>query len=194
MSVSRLSTPGAGNYTICTSATRPSSPVEGAAIYETDTDRYLIYTTSTTGWVQPWNMPWGIVFQSAGGDVTSSSTTVLAFTNSGTFTAVANRNYKTTLVAGYICSVLGDIFAADVREGGIAGAATYMPANRMTCPIATGQQPLTLVSSLWTVTAGVKTPIACSVRISGTGTIRWQFGAVNTILLIEDVGPANAPA
>jgi hypothetical protein len=34
-----------------TSGARPSSPTEGMTIYETDTDRLLIYTTATTGWV-----------------------------------------------------------------------------------------------------------------------------------------------
>jgi hypothetical protein len=35
---------------VCTSATRPSSPVEGLQIYETDTDKVYIY--SGTAWVQ----------------------------------------------------------------------------------------------------------------------------------------------
>ena len=30
---------------VCTSTTRPSSPYEGQLIYETDTDRILVYTT-----------------------------------------------------------------------------------------------------------------------------------------------------
>ncbi len=31
------------NYTICTSSTRPASPLVGRMIYETDTKNYLIY-------------------------------------------------------------------------------------------------------------------------------------------------------
>jgi hypothetical protein len=33
---------------VCTSGTRPSSPVEGMTIYETDTDRHMVYSGS--GW------------------------------------------------------------------------------------------------------------------------------------------------
>lgn len=36
---------------VCTAATRPSSPVEGMTIYETDTNRSLVYDGSN--WVQP---------------------------------------------------------------------------------------------------------------------------------------------
>lgn len=39
---------GFGSTIICTSSTRPSSPFEGMEIYETDTDKVLIY--SGTGW------------------------------------------------------------------------------------------------------------------------------------------------
>lgn len=35
---------------VCTAATRPSSPVEGMVIYETDTDRFLAY--SGTAWIR----------------------------------------------------------------------------------------------------------------------------------------------
>lgn len=43
---SRLIQPG-----VCTSTTRPASPFEGQAIFETDTDRMLIWNGST--WVMP---------------------------------------------------------------------------------------------------------------------------------------------
>jgi hypothetical protein len=43
----------------CTSSTRPASPSPGDMIWETDTHKFLIYQTTTTGWTPPWNMAWG---------------------------------------------------------------------------------------------------------------------------------------
>ena len=43
---SRLAQPG-----VCTSSTRPASPYEGQVIYETDTDRVLVYNNAA--WVDP---------------------------------------------------------------------------------------------------------------------------------------------
>lgn len=41
---------------VCTSSTRPSSPNEGMSIYETDTDRFLIY--SGTSWTMFLSVGW----------------------------------------------------------------------------------------------------------------------------------------
>lgn len=50
---------------ICTSGTRPSSPSEGWAIYETDTFKHLIYYNppgaAGLDWYPPWNVAWGQV-------------------------------------------------------------------------------------------------------------------------------------
>ena len=49
MTVDRTGTMQPGNYTICTSATRPSGPYTGQMIYETDTKNFFIYDGGT--WV-----------------------------------------------------------------------------------------------------------------------------------------------
>lgn len=41
----------------CTSSTRPTSPVEGQPIYETDTDKVLIYSGSE--WIEIASLGWG---------------------------------------------------------------------------------------------------------------------------------------
>ena len=51
---SSLSKPG-----VCTSSTRPATPYEGQMIYETDTDKVLVWNGSA--WYANWNLPWGIV-------------------------------------------------------------------------------------------------------------------------------------
>ena len=44
---------------VCTSATRPASPYEGQMIYETDTDKVLVW--NGTGWYPNWNTAWGLI-------------------------------------------------------------------------------------------------------------------------------------
>lgn len=53
-------TPGAADFVICTSSTRPT-PRAGLTIFETDTFKTLQYTTFGTGWRPPWALPWGRV-------------------------------------------------------------------------------------------------------------------------------------
>lgn len=195
MTVSRLVRGvGVAGYTICTSSTRPLSPPVGAKIYETDTARELIYSGATVGWTLPWSMPWGIITQVGGGDVTTTGATVLAITSGATFTALANRYYKTTLTADTLGSVLGDIFALDAREGSIAGATTHLPSIRITIDLATGQEAFCAVSSAYTLSAGSHTAVGCASRVAGSGTLRLSYGVFTTVLMIEDVGPAGLPS
>lgn len=49
MSLNSLGLPGTPSYVICTSSTRPASPVEGQLIYETDTNLLYVYTGSAWG-------------------------------------------------------------------------------------------------------------------------------------------------
>lgn len=47
MSVDRSGTIQPGNYVICTSGTRPTTPYTGQLIYETDTQVFYIYDGTT---------------------------------------------------------------------------------------------------------------------------------------------------
>lgn len=46
---------------ICTSSTRPTSPLVGHRIYETDTGNTLLYYGATSQWMKEWDKPWGRV-------------------------------------------------------------------------------------------------------------------------------------
>jgi hypothetical protein len=78
---------------VCTSSTRPASPFEGQMIYETDTDRVLVWNGSA--WYPNWNTAWGFVAQ-------ATLATSLNYNNgtydvlSLTFSTVANRRYRYT--------------------------------------------------------------------------------------------------
>ena len=43
---------------VCTSTTRPASPYEGQVVYETDTDKVLVWNGAA--WYPNWNLPWGM--------------------------------------------------------------------------------------------------------------------------------------
>ena len=90
---SRLIQPGV----VANTAARPTSPFEGQAIYQADTDEVLYY--NGTSWSRPWNMPWGQVgyaTRSAGGYSFNAAAAADLTGMSITFTAVANRLYKFT--------------------------------------------------------------------------------------------------
>lgn len=85
---------------VCTSSTRPGSPLVGARIYETDTGKNLKYYSVSTGWApEDWAASWGLIGYS---ESTTSHPSVTAEQNiagmSVTWNAVAHRNYKTTMV------------------------------------------------------------------------------------------------
>lgn len=81
---------------VCTSTTRPASPYEGQMIYETDTDKVLVWNGSA--WYANWNAPWGFI-----DSVTSSSTQTLTGSMadvtslSKSMSLVQNRRYKMTM-------------------------------------------------------------------------------------------------
>lgn len=78
---------------VCTSSTRPASPFEGQVIYETDTDKVLVYDGSA--WYAPENTAWG---QMATAQSTSAQTGISTETDltslTVTFTAVTGRMYQ----------------------------------------------------------------------------------------------------
>ena len=101
---SSLSKPG-----ICTSSTRPATPYEGQMIYETDTDKVLVY--NGTAWVipnSPAQNPQGLELVTtatcssggtASGGVVTIGTTVSSVTVSSAFSATYD-NYKIIVNGG----------------------------------------------------------------------------------------------
>ena len=173
----------------CTSGTRPSSPPEGMVIYETDTDKVMQYTTATTGWVPPWNLPWGYVTSASITANSSTFTTVADVTGlSVSPTVVANRRLKITFYGLVDSTVTTDSIASYITDGsnnqlsqgyytGIGGGAMHH------------------VVAYVTTTAGTPTYKVRGARITGTG--NGKIGASSTIpatITVEDIGPATAPA
>jgi hypothetical protein len=189
---------------VCTSSTRPSTggaPLEGMVIYETDTDKLLIYTTATTLWQPPWNMPWGSVAR-----VTSSTLSQTGITTETdvtgmtvTWTAVANRIYKTTfqVEVGANSVATNDVGSLILTDGSNNHKQRVLSTG-------TGQTTYSSVGGWCTGTlyetglsSGSTTRKLRLARNAGTTATFSTFSNgtdAMAILLVEDVGPSAAPA
>jgi len=175
---------------------------EGMAVYDKNADALKVYTTTTTGWQAPWNMAWGVVPATSGGTsgyghcrVTSTQGTFTGATDvtnaSVTFTAVANRLYKVTAHVDITSSVTGDGAQVQVLVDGTAYATDIVAVNIA----GTGGDRFIKIITSFTIAAGSHTVKLQAQRVTGTGNLTIQ-GATGspTILIVEDIGPAGAPA
>jgi hypothetical protein len=177
---------------VCTSATRPASPPQGMTIYETDTNKLLAYTTATTGWVPPWNLPWGVQYATTVASSTSLSTnseTDIAGLTAITWTAVANRRYRTTVTvpvyqqttATSVTTALKITDTSNVVKG---------QANWGSLPI--GDFNFTAVAYETGLASGSVTRKARMITTAGTGNV--AGASVPLIAIVEDLGPTTNPA
>lgn len=87
---------------VVTSSNRPANPFDGMMIYETDTDKVLVY--DGTNWYQPSNIAWGVMGRAQKTSDTSITTTTTDVSGlSITWTAVSSRLYKISFTC--ICAV-----------------------------------------------------------------------------------------
>lgn len=181
---SSLSKPG-----VCTSTTRPATPYEGQMIYETDTDKVLVYNGSA--WYANWNTAWGLVSVT---NTTSSSGAVSTETlrvTSPSFTAVANRYYRITYVEPVLQYYAGTVnqIVLKIRITNSAGAIQqFVEVRNLNTPTG-GNNPAT-VSIVKTLSAGA-TVFVGTLHPTGGGT-GGGYSAADAIcqLIIEDIGPA----
>jgi hypothetical protein len=173
---------------VCTSTTRPTSPPEGMTIYETDTDKVLVYTTATTGWQPPWNMPWGWVASATSSTATTSISSSYSDLSSltVTWTAVANRRYKVT---GY-----SDISstAASIARLAITDSSNGIKAQAQQA-LAANDVAAQTVFELFTGTSGSTTRKLRGLVTAGTGATQSNVYGPHMIL-VEDLGPTGSPA
>lgn len=176
---------------VCTSTTRPSSPPEGMTIYETDTDKLLTYTTATTGWQPPWNMPWGVMGQAVvSAEQTVASGGVDLTGASVTYTAVAGRRVRIsakalmssgTSAAGWSLRVYkdGSLYDTVGFSNDVVAAASYGCVGATIDTPAAGSRTYKL-NAFFSVNTDNK------VALSGQN--------FSTIIIVEDIGPSGAPA
>ena len=166
---------------VCTSSTRPASPFEGQQIYETDTDKVLVW--NGTAWYANWNLPWGLVARSTLGTSVSTSTTRADVGISVTFTAVANRYYKYTYFA----------YAADATAASTLNVFVTDAANtvKYVANIYVINTKYNLVNVVYTTTeaAGSTTRKIRAEMSNNAGSIFADPSIALMQLLVEDIGP-----
>lgn len=175
---------------VCTSSTRPASPFEGQMIYETDTDKVLVY--NGTAWKQvPTAATAGTVLQVVQGSTatvtstttstyidsnltatitpSSSSSLVLVFVSQRTYASAANVGIKLKLLRG--STQLTEALEVNFNSAG-SGSSLFNPIYQ--------DSPATTSATTY------KTQFALG---SGTGTVYTQpSGNLGTITLMEIAG------
>lgn len=175
-----------------TSGTRPTAAAQGGAlllgmfIYETDTYKLLQYTTTTTLWVPPWNLPWGYIGQVQ----LSADLGAIAATNdltglTVTWTTVQNRRYRTHLDVQ-----ANDGASADIGVAITDGSNTVLKTERHgTSGGGVSHQALTYLE-----TAASSASATRKARVvAGTITVLGASGYASSIH-VEDIGNGGAPA
>jgi len=185
----------AGFTGVTVGTTAPTSPVEGEVWYDTTNDALKAYTTATTGWVAPWNLPWGVIAYGSyaivqSGITGATETDLTSLTASLPATWPANRRIRITVslpnVAG---NTAYDSFGLRIKES----TTTLQQCNYSIASSVLYVNPS--VEWIFSPTAGAHTYKAAVIRVAGTGTT--DNGAATgsaALFTIEDVGPSGAPA
>ena len=175
-----------------TSGTRPTAAAQGGAlllgmaIFETDTYKLLQYTTATTLWVPPWNLPWGYIGQvQLAADTGSIAATADVTGLTVTWTTVQNRRYRTVLdVQG------NDGASSDIGYAITDGSNTVLKTERHT----TGASGVSHQVLMYLETAASSASATRKARVvAGTITTLGASGYASSIL-VEDLGNGGAPA
>jgi hypothetical protein len=168
---------------VCTSTTRPTAPYEGQTIYETDTDKVLVWNGSA--WYPNWNLPWGIVDEVSTATTHYSTTTIADISGlSINFTAVANRYYEYKFhCANALSTTTGAVrVRLDFDLDGVAIGRDYSSSVQ-------GGYPLNF-SGLILTSAGSKTLKVRSLVDVGSSATLYADTTSLMRLYIKDIGPA----
>jgi hypothetical protein len=186
---------GISNYTpssrisqsgVCTSSTRPASPFEGQVIYETDTDRVLVW--NGTAWYPNWNLPWGVVAYNSRSTSDATITSEEVQITGSSFTAVAGRLYKISYFEpGIFPASGGGYVGAKVRLGSISGTVLNEGYEQAEVSGTTNR----FFNLLWvgTLSAGVTNIVGTLLFVGGTGHSA-RSATTLAFLVVEDIGPA----
>lgn len=171
---------------VCTSSTRPAVPFEGQMIYETDTDKVLVYNGSA--WYPNWNTAWGVVgaVQSVAGNITINTGALQNVTGASlTWTAVAGRTYKFTANASALknTSTSWTLLCVTNSSSAQVGLGVYASAT------AGEYANLSFSGYLTGIAAGSQTYKLMSTTGAATATLI-RSGSDYLSFFIEDIGPA----
>ncbi|MEU4589990.1 hypothetical protein [Micromonospora aurantiaca (nom. illeg.)] len=180
---------------VCTSGTRPSSPVEGMTIYETDTDVLRVHNGSN--WITVLHVGPGKTGTYRVGENTPRVadsgvfTTVEAAIDSVTVPLVSGRTYRVRWNVAWAGTVAGDTVFTRIREddGSTPPTGTQLQIIR-TEIVTTGgtgtRWPATIEADYTAAATGNKTFVGTGIRASGAGNINAHAGANFPITMTVD--------
>ena len=176
---------------VCDStADYPASPVEGMTVYDKGADALKTYTTATTGFQPPWNMPWGVLSAvSTTTATTSIGSSLTLLTNLAiTLTPTANRRLRVSWLANMATAdTAARAKAVSLTDGsGTQLQGWYMSVDANLNYTGQGVHYMTSTGSsmTWQVRASISAN-TCATNFSSTAP---------GILIVEDIGPNGAPA
>lgn len=174
------------------SSSRPTG-YEGRAVYDTDTDALMVYASVGTGWRPPWNLPWGYLGHAAitanqnsvgpgGVDVTGLAVTV---------TVPANRRLRVTakakLFTGTLAAATGLLLFRDTVQFDTADTSNDSSTAGATYGV-------DLVTFDHAPSAGAHTYKLQAFFSGNSDNIVIAQSNDPAFIVVEDIGPAGAPA
>jgi len=171
---SSLSKPG-----VCTSTTRPATPYEGQMIYETDTDKVLVWNGSA--WYANWNLPWGILDKIKVTTNTTISGTTTTTITSLTVVGISGRLYKVSSSFYFLLGGTG-YGVCQILQGGVQ-------AQEATFDRSSGQFAYATPFTYTTFTGSTTFSTRFAANVGGTHTV-YGNAQYPHILIVEDIGPA----
>lgn len=175
---------------VCTSSNRPANPFDGMMIYETDTDKTLVWNGSA--WYANWNSAWGLVAltssQTSSASIGTTETTMLT---SPSFTAIANRYYKLSYYEPFVqpSNPAPGYMTFRIRLTNTSGA-VYQYADIE--PVGAGIDGQMIHLQIITTLSAGSTVIVGTGKSSSNTFLAYggsSLGATRQ-LIVEDIGPA----
>jgi hypothetical protein len=173
-----------------------TAPEDGMVAYVGSNDANEgLYTYNGTAWRKGpgWNAPWGAMGLhrlTTGNQTSSTHTTLQANGLTTTFNAVNNRNYKLTMVSHPVANAGANGYTCNIYVNGVSVAASLNPVINQIFPtvlVTTGYHTTTATASM--TVAGYHAAFGTNTQVTDNGTTN-----LVRFLMVEDIGPAGAPA
>ncbi|AXH89396.1 hypothetical protein AB0N38_26170 [Micromonospora aurantiaca] len=175
---------------VCTSASRPPSPVEGMTIYETDTDVVRVHDGSN--WITVLHVGPGKTGTYRVGKNTRTAdsgvfTTVEAAIDSVTVPLVSGRTYRVRWNVAWAGTLAGDTVFTRLRENNVTGTQLNIIRSEIVATGGAGTRwPATIEADYTAVATGNKTFVGTGIRTSGSGNINAHAGTDFPITMTVD--------
>jgi hypothetical protein len=175
------------------SADYPSAPQIGMAVWDLNLDALLIYAGATTGWVAPWNLPWGYITRSAGTSTTNIGTTYVDLGGmSVTWSAIQNRRYRISMQA-VILAPASPTTDCNVFVQFLDGGGTQKAEMVETAALTLSYTTFSLVEQYSHTSASGSTTRKAQAKVSASSNNSLVL-TTPPYIQVEDIGPAGAPS